>query len=82
MITFFVSRSYLGNKFYEIKVKYSKLFISVIAVYILAALSSIYKFNMIIFVATILSSVIVMFMYRNVISDVFKMIMSFLKRKK
>lgn len=80
-IVFFIARSYLGNKFYKVDVKYSKLFISIISVYILATISSIYKFNTVILVVTILSTFVVLFMYKNVIKDFFTIIKSMLKGK-
>ncbi|WP_195263769.1 oligosaccharide flippase family protein [Clostridium sp. 1001275B_160808_H3] len=80
-VVFFVTRSYFGNKLYKVEVKYAKFFVSVISVYILATISSIYKFNNIILVFTILSTSVVLFMYKNVIKDIFTIIKSMLKGK-
>lgn len=80
-VVFFVTRSYFGNKLYKVEVKYAKFFISVISVYVLATISSIYKFNTIILVVTILSTFVVLFMYKNVIKDFFTIIKSMLKGK-
>lgn len=80
-IIFFITRSYFGNKFYKIDVKYGKLFVSVICVYILAGISSIYKFNTLIFVVTILSSGFVLFIYRNVVKDIINIIKPIIKGK-
>ncbi|WP_040436798.1 polysaccharide biosynthesis C-terminal domain-containing protein [Clostridium sartagoforme] len=80
-VIFFLTRTYFGNRFYKIEVKYVKFFISVISVYVLATISSIYRFNTLILIVTILSSGIVIFMYRNVIRDILSMVKSILKYK-
>lgn len=80
-VIFFLTRTYFGNRFYKIEVKYVKFFISIISVYVLATISSIYRFNTLILIVTILSSGIVIFMYRNVIRDILSMVKSILKYK-
>lgn len=80
-VVFFISRTYLGNKFFKVEVKYFKFFISVISVYVLATISSIYKFNILVLIATIISVLIVLIMYRNVVIDIFNMIKKILMGK-
>lgn len=66
-IVFFIARTYYSNKYYKIKYKLKKLWICIIPVYILAAYSSVYKFNSVILYLSILSIIIVLLMYRNII---------------
>lgn len=80
-VVFFISRTYLGNKFFKVEVKYFKFFVSVISVYVLATISSIYKFNILVLIATIISVLIVLIMYRNVVIDIFNMIKKILMGK-
>lgn len=80
-VVFFISRTYLGNKFFKVEVKYFKFFVSVISVYVLATISSIYKFNILILIVTIISVLIVLIMYRNVVGDIFNMIKKILMGK-
>lgn len=73
-VVFFATRTYYGNKFYKINVNYKKFFAGVLSVYILAAISSVYKFNTIILVITIISTCIVLVLYRNVIKNIYNLI--------
>lgn len=68
-VVFFASRTYYANKFYKVKYKLKKFALCVVAVYILAAYSSFYKFNTVILVLTIGSLALVLIMYKNVITD-------------
>lgn len=66
-IVFLIARTYYSKKYYKVNYKLKKLWICIIPVYILAAYSSVYKFNSIIVYLSILSVVIVLAMYRNII---------------
>lgn len=81
-VVFFASRTYLGNKLYKINVNLKKFFVGVIAVYVLAAFSSIYKINLIIIVLTIVSTTVVCLLYRNVIKDLFNLVNKKLKARR
>ena len=60
-VIFFITRSYIGNKYYKININYKKLFIAVLSIYILAIYSSIYKFNLVIFILTTLVILIILY---------------------
>ena len=68
-VIFFISRTYYGNKFYNIKLNMKKFWISTISVYILAAYSSIYKFNYIVLLLSVSSVFLILVMYRNTIIE-------------
>ena len=78
-IVFFLSRTYYGNKFYDIKPNVGKFMLCTISVYILAAYSSVHKFDYIILILSIISTSLTIFMYRKVIIDIINII---LKRKR
>lgn len=80
-MVFFITRTYLGNKFFKVKVNYLKFFISIILIYILAIISSIYKFNMIILEVTILNVIVICLLYRNVIIECMNLIKNKIKKK-
>lgn len=74
-IVFFITRTFYSGKLYKIKFKLRRFWISVLSVYVLAIYSSLNKFNMVIFILTILSTGIVLIMYKNVVQqghDLFK----------
>ncbi|MBU3103179.1 oligosaccharide flippase family protein [Clostridium gasigenes] len=73
-ILFFIARTYYSNKYYKVKYKLKKFWVCIIAVYILAAYSSAYKFNSIILYLTIGSLAIVLIMYRSIIINSIKKI--------
>lgn len=68
-VIFFIARTYYANKCYKVKYKLGKFSICMVAVYILAAYSSKYKFNNIILCLTIASLIIVLIMYRDIIKN-------------
>ncbi|WP_300384203.1 oligosaccharide flippase family protein [Clostridium sp.] len=80
-VIFFITRSYFGNKYYKININYKKLFISVLSVYILAIYSSVYKFNLVIFILTTLVVLIILYLYKNLISETYELIKIKLKKK-
>lgn len=77
-IVFFISRTYYGNKYYNVKLHMGRFWICAASVYILAAYSSVYKFNYVILLLSIISVLLILFMYRDIIKDVIK---SILKKK-
>ena len=81
-IVFFLTRTYYGNKFYKVKVKYAKFFISIVFVYILATISSIYKFNMIIFVVTVISILVISILYKNIILNMINLVKNMINKKR
>lgn len=78
-VVFFLSRTYYAGKFYKIKFYMGRFWVCAISVYILAAYSSIYKFNYVILFLSALSTILVIFMYRKIILD---LISSILKKNK
>lgn len=80
-MVFFIIRTYLGNKFFKVKVKYLKFSISIVLTYVLAIISSIYKFNILILVVTILDLVVICALYKNVIIECINLIKDKFKRK-
>lgn len=79
-IVFFLARTYYANKFYKINFKFSKLWICIISVYILAAYSSVYKFNLIILLLTIANIIIILISYRNIFNDLVNLIRTKIKK--
>ncbi|KLE14630.1 oligosaccharide flippase family protein [Clostridium sp. C8] len=73
-IIFFISRTYYANKLYKIDFKFSKFFICILAIYALATYSSIYKFNNIILLLTVLNIIIIVVCYRGVFREVLNLI--------
>lgn len=74
-IVFFLARTFYAGKFYKIELKLGRFWISILFVYALAIYSSLNKFNIMIFILTILSIVIVLIMYNKVVKqgyDLFK----------
>lgn len=80
-MVFFIVRTYLGNKFFKVNAKYLKFFISIALTYVLAIISSIYKFNMLILAVTIFDLVVICILYRNIIMDCINLIKGKFKRK-
>ena len=78
-VIFFLSRTYYAGKLYKIKFYMRRFWICTISVYILAAYSSIYKFNYVILFLSVFSTILVIVMYRKIIVD---LILSILKKKK
>lgn len=78
-VIFFLSRTYYAGKLYEIKFYMGRFWVCAISVYILAAYSSIYKFNYIILFLSVFSMILVIFMYRKIILD---LILAILKKNK
>lgn len=75
-VVFFIARTYFGNKNYNIKINIGKFLICTLSVYILAAYSSIYKFNYVILLLSLLSISLILFMYRKIIIAVVKSIIT------
>lgn len=79
-VVFFIFRTYFANKFYKINFKFLKFGVCVFFVYILAAYSSMYKFNMIILILTIVNVFVILFAYRKIISEMIDMAKKKLKK--
>ena len=73
-VVFFLARTYYASKFYKIKFYMGRFWICTSAIYILAAYSSIYKFNYVIALLSIFSTILVIIMYREIIKKLFTMI--------
>lgn len=73
-VVFFIFRTYFANKFYKINFKFFKFGVCVFLVYILAAYSSKYKFNTTILLLTIINVFVILFAYRNIISEMIKLV--------
>lgn len=73
-VIFFISRTYYGNKYYKIKISLKNFWISATLVYSLAAYSSIYKFDYVILFLSIVSIILILFMYRKTIKILIKSI--------
>lgn len=80
-IVFFIARTYYAGKFYKVKFKMGKFWLSIGAVYILAIYSSLYTFNITIFILTILSIAIVLIMYRNVVIQGYNLFKRYVLKK-
>lgn len=78
-VVFFLARTYYAGKLYKIKFYMGRFWICAISVYILAAYSSIYKFNYVILFLSVFSMILVIFMYRKIILD---LILAILKKNK
>ena len=74
-IVFFVSRTYYGNKYFNIKINLTRFWVCTASVYILATYSSIYKFNYVILFLSICSTLLILFMYRGIIKDMSRTIL-------
>ncbi|MBS5938019.1 oligosaccharide flippase family protein [Clostridium sp.] len=73
-VVFFIFRTYFANKFYKINFKFFKFGICVVFVYLLAAYSSKYKFNLTILILTIINICVILFAYKNIVFDMIKLI--------
>lgn len=80
-IVFFIARTYFAGKLYKVNFKIIRFGISIIAVYVLAIYSSLYKFNMIIFLLTIAAVTIVLLMYRNVVIQGYNLLIRFIAKR-
>ncbi len=80
-IVFFIARTHFASKLYKINLKLGRFWISIIAVYVLAIYSSLYKFNIVIFLLTIASVATVLLMYRNVVMQGYNLLMKFIVKK-
>ncbi|VYU31408.1 oligosaccharide flippase family protein [Clostridium tertium] len=80
-VVFFGFRTYFGTKLYKFDVNFKKFFVGVSAVYVLAALSSMYKINLPIITVTIISTTIVCLLYRNVIKMLLDVVIQKLKAR-
>ena len=73
-VVFLLARTYYASKFYKIKFYMGRFWVCTIAVYILAAYSSIYKFNYVIAFLSVFSTMLVIIMYREIIRELLAMI--------
>lgn len=80
-IVFFLARTYFAGKFYKIRFKLGKFWVSIVTVYILAIYSSLYTFNIIIFLLTIASVAVVLIMYKNVVLQGYALFKKFVLKK-
>lgn len=81
-IVFFLARTYFANRLYRINLKLGRFWVSIIAVYVLAIYSSMYKFNLIIFILTLVSVAIVLFVYRDIVIQGIKLFRDFINKRK
>ncbi len=68
-IVFFAMRTWISNKYYKVNYNLNRMSICIIFTYLLATYSSFNKFNIIIFMLTILSLAILCYLYRDVIKE-------------
>lgn len=73
-VVFFIFRTYFANKFYKINFKFLKFGICVVFVYLLAAYSSKYKFNLTILILTIINICVILFAYKNIVFDMIELL--------
>jgi len=73
-VVFFAIRTYYGSKYYKFDINYKSLVPSIVAVYILAIFSSIYAFNSIILIVSLLTFAVIFFCYRKLIAELFGII--------
>lgn len=78
-VVFFITRTYYSRKFYNVKFYMVRFWISTALVYILASYSSVYKFDYIILLLSIFSTLLVLFLYREIIIKSLSMVVR--KRK-
>ena len=71
-VIFFITRTYYGSKYYKVKLNLGKFYVCVLSVYILATYSSIYKFDYVILILSIISVLLILFAYKGTIKNVFK----------
>lgn len=77
-VVFFLSRTIISKKYYNVNYSLGKLISCTAVVYVLAIYASFYRFNLIIFILFLVSAGVVLFGYRNTISY----IVSSLKKRK
>lgn len=73
-IVFFVARTYFAKKLFDVKFELKGFAICTMGVYILAIVSSFYKFNWIICILGIGNILLVGVVYRGVISEIYNML--------
>lgn len=81
-IVFFCMRTYMSNKEYKVDYRLKSFSISIVVVYILATYSSFHKFNMFIFLGSLVSTFIVSVLYKNTINEGLKVMRSIVKGRK
>lgn len=79
-VVFFIFRTYFANKFYKINFKFLKFGVCVLLVYILAAYSSKYRFNMTILILIIINVFAILFAYRKIIAQIINLVKNKLKK--
>ncbi|MCD2502378.1 oligosaccharide flippase family protein [Clostridium sp. NSJ-145] len=80
-IVFFLARTYFAGKLYKINLKMGRFWISIASVYVLAIAASLYTFNLTILILTIISIVIVLFMYRDILIKGYDMLKKVINKK-
>ncbi|GAB6168161.1 oligosaccharide flippase family protein [Clostridium carnis] len=80
-VVFFSARTYFAKRFYKVDYALGRFAVSVIAVYILAAYSSVNTFNIGIILISIFSIIVVFFMYRDILRKLISLCNKVLKRK-
>lgn len=65
-IVFFISRTYVSNKYYKVNYNLGKFAIATSVTYVLATYSSFYKFNITILILTIIALATIIFLYRDI----------------
>lgn len=80
-IVFFATRTFIANKYYKIKLDLWKFAIATSITYILATYSSFYTFNIGIFTISTLSIIIIIFLYKDIFKELWKLINKNVKNK-
>lgn len=73
-VIFFAIRTYYGSKYYKFDISYKSLVPSIVVVYILAIVSSIYSFNSIILITSLLTFAVIFFSYRKLLAELINVI--------
>jgi len=81
-VVFFGMRTYMSKKEYNVNYKLKTLAISTAIVYMFATYSSFHKFNMVIFLAFLISTFIVSVLYKDTILESLKLLKLIVRSKK
>lgn len=69
-IVFFMLRTHFSKKLYYINYNLGKFAISIISIYILAAYSSFYRFNIVIAILIFINLIIIVFLYKDIFLEI------------
>lgn len=81
-IVFFSARTYYSNKFYKINFQLKKFAVAIVLIYLFAVYSSFNKFNLIILIMAVGSTLVVAWLYKDIVKEGIELIKNYLNKRK